>query len=308
VRALVTGASGFVGRALCERLAAEGTFVRAVVRRDIEVPANERVVIDNIDERTDWSRAVDSIDAVFHLGAVAHITSPTAEQYAQLHRTNALGTATLAQAARGVERFVYVSSVKVGGESSGDRPLRESDPPAPSDPYGRSKLEGEQAVRAASPSFSIVRPPLVYGPGVRANFLSLMRAVDRRLPLPLAALDNRRSLIYVGNLVDTLLTVTPGETFYVSDGEDISTPELIRQIAFALERKARLLNVPLPMLRALARVTGKSSAFEKLAGNLQVDTTKLREGTGWRPPFTLEQGLEETAKWFRRRSWPRPVD
>ena len=297
MRALVTGASGFVGRALCERLAEEGAFVRAVVRRDVDVPANERIVIDNIDERTDWTRALDSIDTVFHLGAVAHITSPTPEHYAQMHRTNALGTAALANAASGhVERFVYVSSVKVGGESSGERPLRESDPPAPSDPYGRSKWEGERAVRAASARFSIVRPPLVYGPGVRANFLSLMRIVDRRLPLPFGSVDNRRSLVYVRNLADALVAVAaiPGETFYVSDGEDLSTPELIRRLAFALGIKPRLFRMPRAFLRALDRIV---PSLDKLTGNLQVDTRKLR--AFWTPPFTVEQGLAETARWFR---------
>jgi nucleoside-diphosphate-sugar epimerase len=297
LRALVTGASGFVGRALCERLAEEGAFVRAVTRRDVTVTANERIVIDNIDERTDWSRALDSIDTVFHAGAVAHIISPTPEHFAQMHRTNVLGTAALAQAARGIERFVYVSSAKVGGESSGARPLRESDPPAPSDAYGRSKWEGEQAVRAVSPAFSIVRPPLVYGPGVRANFLSLLKVVDRGIPLPLGFVDNRRSLVYVRNLADALVTVarTPGETFYVSDGEDLSTAELIRRMAAALGKKPRLLPVPLPLLRMGARF---APGLNKLTGTLQVDTTRLREQTGWRPPFTVDEGLAATAKWL----------
>jgi nucleoside-diphosphate-sugar epimerase len=304
MRALVTGATGFVGRVLCARLAEEGITVRAAVRDARETAASETAIVGSIDDRTQWERALDGVDVVFHLAAVAHITSPTQETYDAMRRINAGGTANLARAARSVPRFVYVSTAKVSGESSGARPFRESDPAAPEDPYGVSKWEGEQAVRAESPSYTIVRPPLVYGPGVRANFLSLIRLVDRGLPLPLGRIDNRRSLVYTRNLADALVhaarsEAAHNETFFVSDGEDVSTAELVRRIARALGKRPRLLPVPPALLRLGATLARRPGAFEKIAGNLQVDSSAIR-ATRWKPPFTLDEGLAATAEWYRK--------
>ena len=308
MRALVTGATGFVGRVLCARLAEDGITVRAALREPWRTgnPAcpEETVLVGEIDDRTQWDRALDGVDVVFHLAAVAHITSPTQDTFDAMRRINAGGTANLARAARSVPRFVYVSTAKVAGESSGARPFRESDPANPEDPYAKSKWEGEEAVRAESNAFTIVRPPLVYGPDVRANFLSLLRLVDRGLPLPLGAIDNRRSLVYTRNLADALVHVARSEaarnqTFYVSDGEDVSTAELVRRIARAMGKRPRLVPVPAPLLRLGATLARRKGAFDKVAGNLQVDSSKVRETTGWKAPFSFDEGLKATAEWYR---------
>jgi nucleoside-diphosphate-sugar epimerase len=287
----VTGAGGFVGRALCPALRRGSWSVIAAGRRETG----------DIGPATDWRPLLDGAEAVIHLAARVHVMRDAGGDSEAFDRVNHRATARLAaQAAEaGVRRFVFMSSVKVHGDAS-DRPLSGAAAPAPCDAYGRSKLAAETALarHAGTMTAVMLRPPLVYGPAVKGNFLSLLRAVDRGLPLPLAAVDNRRSLIYLGNLVDAAraaLEAPPG-VYLPSDGEDVSTPVLIRRVAAALGRPARLFPVPPALLRAVAAAAGKGEAYARLAGSLVVDGAL----PGWRPPCTMAEGLADTAAWYRR--------
>ena len=245
-----------------------------------------------------------------HLAARVHIMrDDAADPLAEFRRVNVEGTRVLASAAAaaGVRRFVYLSSIKVNGEST-LRPFTETDPPSPEDAYGISKWEAErgltQIARASAMQYVILRSPLVYGPGVRGNFLSLMLAVARGVPLPLAAIDNRRSLLYVGNLVDAIRVclshpAAAEQLFLVSDGQDVSSAELSRRLAAALQVRPRLVPVPVPLLRLAGRLAGRGAAIERLVGSLQVDSSRIRAILGWFPPFSLDEGLAETARWCR---------
>lgn len=311
-RILVTGAAGFVGRALCYELMARGREVRAAVRRSGNVPTGcEVAVVGHIGAATDWSTALDGVDAVVHLAARVHVMHDTAADPLALFReVNVTGTERLARAAAaaGVQRFVYLSSVKVNGEATSEHPFTEKDIPHPQDAYAISKWEAEQALArvAAETGLEIVilRPPLVYGPGVAANFLSLLRWVERGVPLPLASLQNQRSLVYLDNLVGAITAclehpAAAGQTFMVSDDEAISTPGLVRLLAQGLRRPPRLFPVPLFLLRLAAMMTGTSAQVDRLAGSLAVDSKKIREMLGWVPPCSLEEGLVHTAAWFQ---------
>jgi nucleoside-diphosphate-sugar epimerase len=231
-----------------------------------------------------------------------------ADPLSEFRKVNTEGTKQLAREAAkaGVKRLVYVSSIKVNGEET-DVPYTEDSQTNPTDPYGISKWEAEQALRQIEAEEGlevvIVRPTLVYGPGVKANFLNMMKAVQRGIPLPLASISNKRSLIYVGNLVDALATcaVHPaagGETFLISDRDDVSTPELIRRTASALGVPARLFHVPLSVMRLAGTLCGKSASVNRLTGSLTVDSSKIRRKLDWQPPFTMPEGLEETARWY----------
>lgn len=312
---LVTGATGFIGRALCAKLLAEGAQTRAAVWR--EEPAGsiqaglDVVPIDSIGPDTDWNRALAGIDAVIHLAARVHVMDEKAEEpLAAYRRVNVAGTERLARmaAANGVKRLIFMSSVKVHGEET---PVRytEHDIPAPLDPYGVSKLEAEDILRkiAAKTGLEVVviRPPLVYGPGVKANFYKLMGIVARGLPLPFGSVNNARSLIYLGNLIDAVILCSrhpsaAGQTFLISDGENVSTPELIRRIAAALGKPARLFPFPPEIMRFAGKLTGRASAVDRLLGSLAVDDSKIRKELGWKPPFTMTEGLKETAEWYDR--------
>jgi len=304
MRALVTGATGFVGGALCAELKRTGAFVRAAVRRNAGVHADEIKVVDDFERMPDWTDAVKDIDVVFHVAALAHVPARAARR--RLQTINVDATDALARAAQAsqVKRFVFLSSLKVNGESS-PRAFRESDPPEPRDAYGEAKAAAEERVRSSGVSYTIVRAPLVYGPGVRANFLSLMRAVDRRIPLPLGRVRNQRSLVHVTNLCDAMIFLAKNpqavnQTFLVADGEDVSTPDLIRRIAVALGKQPRILAFPVSALRSAAWIAGRAHTLEKLIGNASVDTTALRR-LGWKPRLTMQQGLESTAAWYRGR-------
>lgn len=305
MKVLVTGANGFVGRALCARLDQAGHQVVPGVRRPCGI-SGEKVVGD-IDGATRWAEAVQGCQTVVHLAARVHVMRDTAaDPFDEFRRTNVAGTLNLARqaAAAGVRRFVFISSVKVHGESTqAGRLFSEGDAPAPQDAYGLSKLEAEQGLlsmaQATGMELVIIRPPLVYGPGVRANFQSLMRAVAKGLPLPLAAVDNRRSLVGLDNLVDFIVTcmahpAAANQTFLVSDGEDLSTPELIRRLAQSMGKPPRLFALPQGLLRALAALAGRKAAMERVCGNLQVDITKARTILAWRPPQSVRQGLSQT--------------
>lgn len=306
MKALVTGANGFVGRFLCERLHTAGHRVRASVR-DANAAGfehDELHVSGDLDDRTSWEAALDGVDAVFHIAGLAHLVAPSAEQRARFDAVNRGGTESLARAvaaAPHVRRLVFLSSAKVSGETSGERAFTAADV-APPDEYARSKFAAEEAVHrhVDASRYTIVRTPLVYGPGVRANFLSLMKKAT--WPLPLGSVRNARSLIFVRNLADALVWLAThaeaaGQTLFVSDYDDLSTPELVRRIATARRKSAHLVPVPAPLLRLAAGALGKRAALEKAIGSLRVDVEPIR-ALGWRPPFTVEQGLAETARWL----------
>jgi nucleoside-diphosphate-sugar epimerase len=309
---LVTGATGFVGKCLTERLCADGGRVTAAVRTPTDsLPGTARTVaVGDIAQNTDWQEALAGIDVVVHLAARVHVLKDNAtDSLEDFRRTNVAGTKRLAEQAAeaGVRRFIFLSSVKVNGEGA-DSPYSEFDPPAPLDPYSVSKQEAEEALRCiaaeSTMEISIIRPPLVYGPGVGANFLRLCHLVRRGIPLPIAGINNLRSMIYVENLAD-IITVciahpnAAGKTYLVSDGEDVSSPDLIRRVSAALKRPARLLSFPASLLLLSGRLFGMSSEVGRLVGSLQVNSSKVRNELGWKPPFTMEQGLRKTAEWFK---------
>lgn len=312
MKILITGATGFIGRPLCTKLVAEGCRVRAAVWRGdaAKTPQGaEEYLIDSIDQDTDWGKAFDGIDTVIHLAARVHVMDEAAgDPLAEYRRINVAGTEKLARsaAAAGVKRLVFMSSVKVNGEEA-PAPYTEDSVPAPQDPYGVSKLEAELVLRKISDETGlevvVIRPPLVYGPGVKANFYKLMRTVARGVPLPFGSVNNSRSLVYLGNLLDAIITcaqhpAAAGKVFFVSDGDDVSTPELVRRLAAALGRPARLVGVPVVLMRLGGSLTGKTSAVDRLLGSLTVDISRIRTELGWKPPFTMAAGLKETAKWF----------
>jgi nucleoside-diphosphate-sugar epimerase len=309
-RVLVTGANGFVGRTLCSQLVDSGYKVRAALRSDHALTGvTDKCIVGNIDDSTQWDAALDGVDCVIHLAARVHVLADSpanAEAYA---RVNALGTRRLAQslAAAGGRRFVYLSSIKVNGEQTYAHPFTAADAPQPQDAYGVSKLEGErlamEAVTGSQTDCVIVRPPLVYGPGVRANFLRLMRWVDRKLPLPLRSVDNARSLVSVWNLCDLITTtlVSPAaasRVWMASDGEDLSTPELIRRLARAMGRPVRLLPMPVALLRAAGALLGRGPEISRLCGSLAVDITPARRDLRWSPPVSVDESLARTVSWF----------
>lgn len=311
---LVTGATGFVGRFLCARLLAEGHMVRGTLLPE-ENPealfgAVEPVVVQPLSSDTNWQNALEGVETIIHLAARVHIMDdPSADPLAEFRRVNVEGTLKLARdaAVAGVKRFVFVSSIKVNGEET-HKSYTEESFANPADPYGVSKLEAEVGLRQIEAETGlevvIVRPTLVYGPGVKANFLKMLQAVQGGIPLPLASIKNKRSLIYVGNLVDALANCAThpkaaGKMYLVSDGDDVSTPKLVCRVATALGVQARLLPIPVSLMRLAAKLVGKSGAVNRLTGSLTVDSSKIRLELGWNPPFTMEEGLKETARWFK---------
>jgi nucleoside-diphosphate-sugar epimerase len=312
-KVLVTGAGGFIGRPLCRELFQRGHQVRAAMRSHGQLStAGETVTVGAIDASTNWADSLRGVDTVIHLAARVHVMKDkAADPFTEFLKVNLYGTANLArQAARaGVKRLVFASSIKVNGEQTTEaRPFAESDEPDPQDPYAVSKLQAEQVLQKISKETGlevvIVRPPLVYGAGVKGNFLRLLAAIDKGVPLPLAGAHNLRSLVYVGNLVDALIAcathpAAAGQTYLVSDGEDVSTAMLVENIARALGRNSRSFHFPPGLLRAAATMLGRAEQMERLFGSLRVNDQKLRSELGWAPPYTLEQGLRATADWYR---------
>lgn len=316
MKSLVTGAAGFVGSALCRELSASGFSVRAAVRTaSPPLPGIEQAVVGTIGPETDWREALDGIDAVVHLAARVHVMRDrSSDPLSAFRRVNVAATERLARtaAAQGVGRLVFVSSIKVNGEStSPGRAFSEQDSPAPADAYGQSKWEAEQMLRRIASEAGlesvILRPPLVYGPGVKANFLNLMTLIARGIPLPLGGIANRRSLLYLGNLTDAIRVCLSDDraanrTFLLSDGEDLSTPDLIQRLAHALHRPSRLLPIPRWLLASGARLVRQTAAFERLTGSLVIDSSLIRQTLDWSPPCSVDQGLAETAQWFLTRN------
>ena len=313
MKVLVTGANGFVGRALCDELLRHGQSVRGTLRqhegRQALLARVEPIVVGTINAATDWKAALAGCDVVVHLAARVHVMDDKAsDPLAEFREVNTEGTLNLArQAAQaGVKRFVFISTIKVNGEGR-DTPYRETDAPAPEDAYAISKWEAEQGLlrvaQATGLELVILRPPLVYGPGVKANFLRLMQLVKKGWPLPLAAIHNRRSLLYLGNFVDAIRLcvehpAAAGQTFLLDDGEAVSTPELIRALSRAMGRPARSLAVPAGVLKRVGALLGKRAAVARLTGSLYLDCSAIRLRLGWTPPHTLEQGLVATvADW-----------
>lgn len=315
MRVLLTGASGFVGQATLVRLASRSAMqVRVALRRDVPgLPANvECVRVGDLAPDVDWSRAVSGIDVVVHAAAHAHASRDrSAESLAVCRRVNAEGTLALARhaALAGVRRFIFLSSIKVNGEETmPGSPFTPEDVASPLDAYAISKFEAEVGLRQVSAAscleWVIIRPPLVYGPGVRANFRSMMTWLYKGVPLPFgAATHNRRSLVAVDNLVDLVSTcldhpAARNQTFLVSDGEDLSTAELLSRIGAALGRPARLIAIPPSLLISTAGLVARRDLARRLLGSLQVDITRTRELLGWQPPLSVDEGLEKTTRYF----------
>lgn len=305
MRILVTGANGWVGRRLVACLRSVDFDVFVALRNQtswVDSPAS--VIVGSIDGKTDWQRLFLDVQVIIHLAARVHVMRDTsADPLAAFRAVNVAGTLNLARqaAAAGVRRFVFVSSVKVNGEATQPgQAFKETDAPDPQDPYAISKHEAEVGLRqiAADTGMEVViiRPPLVYGPGVKANFAAFMRVVQRGWPLPLGAVHNQRSLVALDNLVDFIIGCTlhpqaANQTFLVSDGHDLSTVELVRGMAQAAGVSARLLPVPVGFLQAAGSLLGKRDAVQRLCGNLQVDISKARRLLGWAPPVSVAEGL-----------------
>jgi nucleoside-diphosphate-sugar epimerase len=311
MRVLVTGAMGFVGHTLCEVLARSGYVVRAALRDDRSIPAciAEKALVGEIAAATDWRTALRGVDFVLHLAARAHVLHDANTNSDLYMETNARGTEQLANASAhvGIRRFVYLSSVKVNGEQTTDHAFAADDIPHPEDAYGTSKWIAEKHVReiAARSGMEtvIVRSPLVYGPKVRANFLRLLHWVDKQRPLPLGAIHNRRSLVNIWNLCDLLLCVlkhplASGCTWMVSDGEDFSTPELIQRIATTMDRRVRLLPVPVGLLRLFGGLIGRGAEIERLCGSLAVNIEPTCRELTWSPPIRVDEALARTVNWY----------
>jgi len=312
---LVTGANGFVGRELCQILIECGHIVHAVTRRQYQCKSLSTLkyfTVKDICENTLWESAIKGVDCVIHLAARVHVMVDNSRDPLSVYReVNTKGTMNLARQAlkAGVKRFVYISSIKVNGECTTiNIPYTDTDNPAPSDPYAISKYEAEQQLLELSSSgdleIVIIRPPLVYGPGVKANFLSMLRWLNKGIPLPFGSIQNKRSLVALDNLVDLILTcieqpAAANQIFLVSDGEDLSTTELLSRVASALGKKPRLLPVNQQLLELILRFIGKKDLAQRLCSSLQVDISKAKKLLNWTPPVSVDEGLRKTADAFK---------
>lgn len=306
---VVTGAHGFVGRAVCAALDARGMAVRRAVR----IKRGEGdFSLGDFDARTPWTAVLSGASCVVHLAARTHVLHDRATDPEAAYRAiNVDATRHLARcaAAAGVKHFLFLSSIKVNGEATKDTPFTEASIPQPLDAYGRTKWEAEQelaeVVRESDMALTVLRPPLVYGPGVKANFLRLMNFAARGVPLPLARISNRRSLVYVGNLVDAMMQcmsnpASHGRTFLVSDREALSTPELIRHMARALQTRPRLFPAPTSLLKLGAALLGRGDEWRRLSGSLEVDASAIRHSLNWTPRYSADDGLRATAQWYHQ--------
>src|SRR4030066_10833 len=316
---LVTGATGFIGSHLCADLRRRGYRVKSALHRqpDGVLPRDhigESVIVGNIDAATDWSQALVGVDSIVRLAARVHVmrehvTNPLAAYRA----INTFGTAHLARsaAAAGVRRLVFVSSIKVNGETTTVKPFTAHDQPGPMDAYATSKWEAEKALqqigRETGLEVVIIRPPLVYGPGVKGNYLRLLRMVKCGIPMPFGSCNNKRSFVYLDNMVDLLVLClthaqASSQTFLVSDDEDLSTAELVTLLARTMETKPRLISMSPTWLEAAAKLVGKPGIYERLCGSLQLDIRHTRQHLQWAPPVSAGEGIARTARWFLDRS------
>jgi nucleoside-diphosphate-sugar epimerase len=311
---LLTGATGFVGQAIAANLSAKKRFkVCGAVRQDsVKSPQGLRLItVGEIDDSTEWNAALAGNEIIIHTAARAHIMKDSvADPLAEYRRVNVGGSLNLARQAieAGVKRFIFISSIKVNGEGTlPGKPYTADDQPQPVDPYGISKAEAEQELRSlietSAMDLVIIRPPLVYGPGVKANFLSMMRWLWRGVPLPFALTRNKRSFVALGNLVDLITTciespVASNKTFLVSDGDDLSTSELLRAMGQALSKPARLFPVPVALMSVAARITGRPAIAQRLFESLQVDISATRQTLNWSPPLSVIEAMKETADDF----------
>lgn len=312
---ILTGATGFIGSAFLVAAQQRSMKIRSVFRSNEQAKRfgdakNSAVVVPGIEADTDWSEALVDVDVVVHCAARVHVMNDSiADPLAEFCKVNVAGTLNLAKQAAlaGAKRFVFLSSIKVNGEETQPGgPYSAHDVPAPEDAYGLSKAEAEAGLRLLSLETGmevvIIRPPLVYGPGVKGNFSSLLRWVARGLPLPLGlATTNRRSLVGLDNLVDLILTCVDhpkaaNQTLLVSDGEDLSTADLLRRIGKALNRPARLIPVPVRILLIASRLLGKSSIAQRLLGSLQVDISETCTLLNWKPPVSVDEGLRRAVQ------------
>ncbi|MES2503225.1 MAG: SDR family oxidoreductase [Pseudomonadota bacterium] len=309
----ITGASGLVGKSLCHELVLRKFNVSAFTRGSHNLLENVQYhMIVDIENGINWDAMLDKVDVIVHLAARVHVMQDTAKNPLQdFLAVNLHGTVNLAQAAAkaGVKRFVFVSSIKVNGEFTENQPFSESDIPQPQDAYAISKWEAEKALRKIEKETGmqvvIVRPPLVYGAGVKANFASLLKVVNKKWPLPLASVQAKRSLIYVGNLVDAVIVCAlnpkaAGQTYLVSDGEAVSMPQLIKKMALSLNKPSYILPFPVSTMRLLAKAIGKLASVDRLTQSLVIDSSKIRQELDWKPPFTMDQGLKVTADWYKK--------
>lgn len=310
MKVLLTGATGFIGRSLARRIEAEPhlqlTAAMRAPHNNLEVA--KRCVVSELSAATDWSSAVAGQQVVVHTAARVHVMNDTAADPLIGYRAlNVDGTLNLARQAvlAGVKRFVFVSSVKVNGECTQiGKPYTANAVPAPEDAYGISKMEAEVGLKLLAQKTGldvvIIRPPLVYGEGVKGNFSSMLCWLQSGAPLPLGSVtENRRSLVAIDNLVDLLVTcidhpAAANETFLVSDDEDLSTADLLRRLSLAMEKPTRLMPIPPVLLRAAAIVLGKGDMVQRLLGSLQVDISHTRQTLGWVPPISVDEGLRRT--------------
>ena len=314
----ITGANGFVGKVLVEYLKKIGISVTATVRNfekgEKIRPTDVRYIeVGNIDGETDWITALAGVEVVIHCAARTNLTHEKGhDTLTEYRNVNVLGLKNLVEQAvsQGVRRLIYLSSIKVNGEQTEiGQPYLYSDEGSPEDHYAISKFEAEQTLWKVSENSClevvVIRPPLVYGPGVSGNLLRLLQLIDRRFPLPLGLVDNARSFVALDNLIDLMVCCinhpeATGKTFLVSDGNDLSSPDLIRKIAFMMGKSPRLISLPVPFIRLAGKLIGKRSEVDRLVGSLQVDIKYTQETLDWSPPLSLDEGLQKTVYWYMK--------
>lgn len=305
-RIAITGANGFIGSAVCRAGHTRGLEILALTRAPFGPLAGVRnIAVGNLDAQTEWMDALSGVETLIHLAAYQPSRGGSAAAEDLCRRINVQGSENLARQAAsvGIRRLIFISSAKVNGELSiAGKPFTEAQAPTPQDVYGICKWEAEQSLsaiaEAANMEFVVIRPPLVYGPGVRGNMQSLLRLSKSGIPLPLRFVKNRRSMIGIDNLVDFILLCcnhpyAAGETFLISDGEDVATPELLNRMGHAADTVVRFFPVPVGVLKWAAIALGQRHIFDKLCGNLQVDTTKAQQKLGWSAPRSLDYGLRQ---------------
>ena len=322
MKLLLTGATGFVGQRLAEQLLQIPAYkLTCAIRRETTQLPKHCLMQVALDTNADWAAALNEQDVVIHLAARAHIMKDeVADPLAEYRRVNVAATLNLAHqaAAAGVKRFIFISTIKVNGEQSPqNQPFTAEDIPTPVDAYALSKYEAEQGLQqigqATGMEVVIIRPPLVYGPGAKGNFASMTKLVTKGLPLPLASVQNKRSLIALDNLIDLIITciahpAAANQVFLAADGEDLSTADLLRRLGHAMHKSARLLPVPPSLLLSGATLLGKPSLAQRLLGSLQVDTTKTQQLLGWKPPLSVDEGLKRCFEPAQTTAAPSPSE